>query len=63
MEPPFISALRDQCHPCPWRDLAWMETEWPDVIASVRAGGAVVCHTRCGPCDGPSHAGVIARAE
>lgn len=56
--------LRPQCQPCPWRDVAWMQANAPDVLAAARQGvNGFVCHTRCGPCDGPTHAGVLGVPE
>lgn len=54
--------LRDQCRACPWRKpnagLPEGDPLAVDAIAAAKAGAAFVCHTRMGPCDGPTHAGV-----
>lgn len=49
--------LRPQCKECPWRDMEWMKKEAPETVEHARDNpDGFVCHTRMGPCDGPSHA-------
>lgn len=46
--------VRDRCSACPWLDMEAMEREFPDVVEHARTDPTgFVCHTRCGPCDGP----------
>lgn len=53
--------LRPQCSACPWRDMPRMHAEHASTVAYAAAGNLSgwVCHTRMGPCDGPSHAGIV----
>ena len=55
--------LRPQCAACPWRHLDDPDLPFtPEVIEAARQGQGFVCHTRMGPCDGPTYAGVYEAA-
>lgn len=46
--------MRDRCTACPWLDMEAMERDFPDVVEHAKSNpDGFVCHTRCGPCDGP----------
>lgn len=47
---------RPLCEPCPWRDMAAMRADHSNVVEHAENGNThgFVCHTRCGPCDGPT---------
>jgi hypothetical protein len=50
-----MKLLRKRCEACPWRDMEAMRRDFPEVVAHARARpDGFVCHTRCGPCDGPT---------
>lgn len=48
-----------QCRPCPWRDIAGVQAEFPEALAAAEENpDGFVCHTRCVPCPGPRLAGL-----
>lgn len=57
-----MSDLRPQCRACPWRGpLDDLNAVVPGIVDHARRNpDGFVCHTRCGPCDGPRHAGLTA---